>query len=111
MRFTSLYVSLTALAVMFVIVFIQRELAFTVAFSLLRNGDYDKALARLARMEKLGLKSTTLRFLKGTILMFAGRYHESEQALRQCLDAKTSPLRRSLALVNLGYVLLEERQY
>jgi tetratricopeptide (TPR) repeat protein len=43
--------------------------------------------------------------------MFAGRNQEAEATLRKAAASTESDRRRSLALVNLGYVLLEEKNY
>jgi tetratricopeptide (TPR) repeat protein len=49
--------------------------------------------------------------MTGTVLMFAGRNREAEEAIRQCLARAFSPPERGLFLVNLGYVLLGEKHY
>ena len=75
------------------------------------RGDYDLALRRLELLERLHLKTPTLLHFKGTVLMFAGRNQEAEETLRECLAHETSPVHRSLAMVNLGYVFLAQRRY
>jgi tetratricopeptide (TPR) repeat protein len=75
------------------------------------RGDYDLALRRLALLERLGLKTPTLLHFKGTVLMFAGRNPEAEHTLRECLARESSPVHQSLAMVNLGYVMLGQRRY
>ncbi len=102
---------LATIAFMFLLLFIRHELGFSVALSWLRRGDYERALRRLELLERLGLSSATLLFLKGTVLMFAGRNQEAEEVLRKCIATLQPPMKKALALVNLGYVLLDQRRY
>lgn len=75
------------------------------------RGDYEEALRRLALLNGLHIRSATLLFTTGTVLMFAGRNREAEDIIRQCLTRKLTAPGRSLVLVNLGYVLLGEKRY
>lgn len=83
---------------------------FWLAQKPLSRGQYDVALRRLNLVEHLGQRATVL-FLKGTVLMFAGRDQEAEAALRESISREPSSFHKSLGLVNLGYTLLDRARY
>lgn len=91
----------------YAVLYVRHVLPFRIAHKTFAGGDYDGAMRRLLLLERLGMRNPSLVYFKGTILMFAGRYQEAEQALRECIKAGQSSGRRHLGLVNLGYVLLE----
>ena len=96
---------------LFLIVRLVRDAApFWAAYKPLKGGQYDLALRRLDGIAWFSRSSPVL-FLKGTVLMFAGRSAEAEAALRQSLVGEKSTVHKSLALVNIGYTLLDERRY
>ena len=93
------------------IAYARRMLPLLVAKQALHAGDYEKALRRLALMQRLPFRSATLLFTTGTVLMFAGQNREAEEVFRRCLGRRLTAAGRSLVLVNLGYVLLGEKRY
>ncbi|HKW97450.1 MAG TPA: tetratricopeptide repeat protein [Bryobacteraceae bacterium] len=95
----------------YAVLYVRHVLPFRIAHKTFAGGDYDGALRRLRLLEHMGMRSPSLVYFKGTILMFAGRYREAEQALRECIQAVQSSGPRHLGLVNLGYVLLELGRY
>src|SRR5690348_17891500 len=101
------YFILAWLVLSFLLLYIRHALPFRLAKNSLLRGNYDQALRRLRLLERLGITSASVLYLKGTTLMFAGRNEEAEKALRQCLDVQQGRGERSVGLVNLGYVLLE----
>jgi tetratricopeptide (TPR) repeat protein len=104
-------VILTILIFAFLVVKLVRDAApFWAAYPALKRGEYDLGLRRLAGIAWFS-KSAPVLFLKGTVLMFAGRSAEAEAALRQSLVRETSPVHKSLVLVNIGYTLLAEGRY
>lgn len=96
--------------VILIVRLVLQRAPFWAAQKPLSRGEYDLALRRLGSVERLH-KSATVLFLKGTVLMFAGRNEEAEAALRASLALERSSIRRSLAMVNLGYTLLGEGRY
>jgi tetratricopeptide (TPR) repeat protein len=105
------YLALAAIALFFVLLLIRNELPFWMAQKSLIRGDYDHALRRLELLERLHHRSAAVLYLKGTVLMFAGRNQEAEEAFRQCLAKSQLHPQKSVAMVNLGYVLLEQGRY
>jgi tetratricopeptide (TPR) repeat protein len=96
---------------LFLVVKLVRDAApFWAAYPALKRGEYDLGLRRLARIPWFS-KSAPVHFLKGTLLMFAGRIAEAEAALRQSLVGETSSVHKSLVKVNIGYTLLGEGRY
>jgi tetratricopeptide (TPR) repeat protein len=102
---------LTILIFVFLVVKLVRDAApFWAAYPALKRGEYDLALRRLAAIAWFSRRAPVL-FLKGTVLMFAGRSAEGEGSLRQSLVGEKSPVHKSLALVNIGYTLLGQGRY
>jgi tetratricopeptide (TPR) repeat protein len=89
---------------------VRESAPFWAAYKSLKQGEYDLALRRLDRIAWF-CKRAPLLFLKGTVLMFAGRSAEAETTLRASLVGETSVVHKSLVLVNLGYTLLDESRY
>ena len=101
----------TILIFVFLVVKVVRYAApFWAAYGPLKRGEYDLGLRRLTCVAWFS-KSAPVHFLKGTLLMFAGRSADAEAALRQSLVGETSSMHKSLVLVNIGYTLLGERRY
>jgi tetratricopeptide (TPR) repeat protein len=102
---------LVVLIFAFLVVKLVRDAApFWAAYPALKRGEYDLGLRRLAGIAWFS-KRAPVQFLKGTLLMFAGRTAEAEAALRQSLAGETSSVHKSLVLVNIGYTLLGEGRY
>jgi len=72
------------------------------------RADYDGAL-RLGRF-LFWLRAGAL-YVRGDVLLKAGRYAEAEAALRQGIDAERRPEGRSLMLEDLGEALMETGRY
>jgi len=93
------------------VTYLRPKLPVWVAKTPLSEGRYDEALRRLTLLKRLHVTSPNLLHMTGTVLMFAGRNREAEEAIRQCLARPLSAPERGLFLVNLGYVLLGEKRY
>lgn len=72
------------------------------------QGHYDAAL-RLARFLFRGAGGA--QFVRGDILVTAGRYAEAEAVLREGLAVVRNPIDRMMLLEDLGHVLLEAGKY
>lgn len=79
----------------------------------LKNADYDGALARTNMLLKLFPSSPMLHFLRGTVLLFAGRLEEGEESLRTSIAKHLVKGRVGLVsgLTNLGSVLLRQKRF
>ncbi len=77
------------------------------------RGDYEGALRRLRFLRSLSPRNAGFLFMQGTVLLMAGRYQDSEQLLRESLTEgrKGAADVQSVALENLGFVLLEQERY
>ncbi len=105
------YILLAIIALSCVGLGIWRELQINSALNSLRSCHYDRALWRLERLERFHLTHTALLFHKATVLLLAARNQEAEKLFRRCLKSPESTMQQSLILVNLGYVLLEQKRY
>jgi hypothetical protein len=79
----------------------------------LRRGDYVSALWRVDALLPWWPKAAGLRYVRGTVLLFAGRSQEAESDLRESSASGsgkgTKP--QAIALSNLGYALLDQERY
>jgi tetratricopeptide (TPR) repeat protein len=105
-----IFIFVILLCVFLFVKLVRDRAPFWAAYKPLKRGEYDVALRRLARIAWFS-KRAPVFFLRGTVLMFAGRNEEAEAALRQSLAGEESSVHKSLALVNIGYTLLGERRY
>lgn len=104
------FIFVIVIFVLLIVRLVREGTPFWAAYKPLKGGQYDLALRRLAGISWFS-KAAPVLFLKGTVLMFAGRSAEAEAALRQSLVGEKSTVHKSLALVNIGYTLLDERRY
>jgi tetratricopeptide (TPR) repeat protein len=105
------YILLAIIALSCVGVAIWRELQLNSALNSFRSGHCDRALLRLERLQRFHLTHTALLFHKATVLLLADRNQDAEQVFRRCLKSPESTMQQSLILVNLGYLLLEQKRY
>jgi tetratricopeptide (TPR) repeat protein len=77
---------------------------------LVLEGDYPAAIARATAALRWFWASRHFLFLRGTAYLFAGQFPEAEADLRQSL-ALRSGISRTSALVNLGYIRMDRRQF
>ncbi|HYL37949.1 MAG TPA: tetratricopeptide repeat protein [Bryobacteraceae bacterium] len=77
----------------------------------LRRGDYEGALARANRLLPWWPDKATLRYIRGTTMLFAGRSQEAESDLRASIPLTKQARKKAIARSNLGYALLDQERY
>lgn len=79
----------------------------------LRDANYDRALAEIAKILRSRPESAVWQSMQGTALLLAGRYTEAESALREALAvaAGASKLVAAATLNNLGVVFARQKRY
>jgi tetratricopeptide (TPR) repeat protein len=80
----------------------------------LRQADYATALKRTAQLQRWRGKTAEMLFTEGTIQLFAGQLAQAEARLRDSLiegQRRGGLFEQSVALENLGCVLMEQRRY
>jgi len=89
--------------------FLSNALSLAIHRSLAK-ADYDGAVRRSNTVLYWVPNSAHFTFLRGTVLLFAGRLDEAEVEIRASL-AKGSGLAQSARLVNLGYIQMDKGQF
>ena len=82
-------------------------------YAKLRRGDYTGALWRANLLLPWWNEAAGLRYMRGTVLLFAGRPDEAENDLRTSIDKESGKGTRAqaVALSNLGYAHLDQEHY
>ena len=81
-------------------------------YAKLERGNYDSALRRANRLVRWWPDAATIRYMRGTVLLFAGRPVEAEANLRETIAREwKGGAPKAIALTNLGYALLDQERY